>query len=126
VDLIAIGFDDDDANEMTLASNKVSGLMPSSISTPSASTLSKSIATPSTSNLEAKVAWELLNVQLSLNQKVGIPHSKTSLPWHFFVVNDGSKPNPTFFQTMCCTICHYVSQAYSFNNITKKRKGLIT
>jgi hypothetical protein len=50
----------------------------------------------------------------------------TSLPWHFFVVNDGSKLNPTFFQTMCCTICHYVSQSYSYGSTTKKRMGLIT
>jgi len=31
-----------------------------------------------------------------------------------------------FSQTMYCTICHYVSQAYNFGSTTKKRKGLIT
>jgi hypothetical protein len=40
-----------------------------SISTPSTPTPSESIATQSTSNPEAKTAWELLKVQLSLNQK---------------------------------------------------------
>jgi hypothetical protein len=72
-------------------------------------TPSKSIATPSTSNLEAEVTWELLNAQLSLNQKAWILHNMTFLPRRFFVVNDGNKPNPTFFQTMHCTICHSIS-----------------
>jgi hypothetical protein len=109
VDLMAVGFNNDGANEMALGSNEVSRLLVGSISTPSTPTHFASIATPSTSNLEAKVAWDLLKVQFSFNQKVGILHSKTSFPWHFFVVNDGSKPNPTLSQTMPCTICHYVS-----------------
>jgi len=108
VDLMVVGFDDDGVNEMALGSNEVSGLVVGSISTPSTPTPSKSIATPSTSNLEIEVAWELLKVQLSLNKKTWIPHSRTYLPRHFFVVNDGSKPNPTFSQTMCCIICHSV------------------
>jgi hypothetical protein len=126
VDLMVASFDDGGANEMTLGSNEVSRPTVGSISTPSSPTLFESIATPSTSNLEAKVAWELLKAQLSLNQKVGILHSGTSLSLHFFMVNDGTKPNPTFSQTIHCTICHYVSQAYSSSSITKKRKGLIT
>jgi hypothetical protein len=72
VDLIVSDFDDDGANEMTLGSNEVLGLVVGSISTHSTSTPSKSIATPNTSNLEIKVTWELLKAQLSLNQKVGI------------------------------------------------------
>jgi hypothetical protein len=63
---------------------------------------------------------------IEMNQKAWIPHSKTSLPWHFFVVNDSSKLNPTFFQTMHCTICHFVSHAYNYGSTTKKRNGLIT
>ncbi len=94
---------------MALGSNEVSGLVVGSISTPSAPTPFESIATPSTSNLEAEVAWELLKAQFSMNKKVGILHSRTFLPWHFFVVNDDNKCNPTFFQTMHCTICHYIS-----------------
>ncbi len=42
------------------------------------------------------------------------------------MVNDGSKPNLTLSQTMHCTIYHSISHAYSYGNITKKRKGLIT
>jgi hypothetical protein len=60
VDLIVADFDDDGANEMTLGSNEVSGLVVGSISTPNAPTPPKSIATPNTSNLEIKVTWELL------------------------------------------------------------------
>jgi len=51
VDLMAVGFDDNGANEMALGSNEVSGLVVGSISTPSAPTPFESIATPSTSNL---------------------------------------------------------------------------
>jgi hypothetical protein len=109
VDLMAIGFDDDGANEMALGLDEISRPMVGSISTPNTPTPSKSITTRNTSNPKVKTTWELLKVQLSLNQKALIPHSKTSLPWHFFVVNDGSKTNPTVFQTMCCIICNYVS-----------------
>jgi hypothetical protein len=94
-DLMATSFDDDGANEMALGSDEVSRPMVSSISTPTAPTPSKSIITLNIANLKAKVAWGLLKVQLSLNQKAWILHSRTSFTWHFFVVKDGSKPNPT-------------------------------
>jgi len=67
VDLMAVGFDDNGANEMALGSNEVSRLVVGSISTPSAPTPFESIATPSTSNLEVEAAWESLKAQLSLN-----------------------------------------------------------
>jgi hypothetical protein len=126
VDLVAVGFDDDGTNEMALGSDEVLGLVVGSISTPSTPTPFESIATPSTSNPKAKTTWELLKAQLSLNQKAWILHNMTSLLWHFFVVDVGSKFNLTFFQTMCCSICHFVSQAYSYGNTTKKRMGLFT
>jgi hypothetical protein len=50
-----------------------------------------------------------LKASLNMNKKVGILHNRTFLPWHFFVVNDDNKCNPTFFQTMHCTIFHYIS-----------------
>jgi hypothetical protein len=80
VDLMAVGFDDDGINEMALGSNEVSKLMVGSISTPSTPTPCKSIATPSTSNPKIETTWELLKVQLGLNQKAWILHSKTSSP----------------------------------------------
>jgi hypothetical protein len=67
VDLMAIGFVDDGVNEMALGSDEVSGPIVGSICMPSAPTLFESITTPSTSNPEAKIAWELLNIHLSLN-----------------------------------------------------------
>jgi hypothetical protein len=80
VDLMVADFDNDGANEMTLGSNEVLRPMAISISTPSAPTPFESIITPNTSNLETEVAWELLKVQLNLNQKAWIPHNKTSIP----------------------------------------------
>jgi hypothetical protein len=77
---MAISFYDDGGNEMALGSDEVSGLVVGSIFTPSPPTPFESITTPSTSNPKAKVAWELLKFQLSLNQKAWIPPSKTSLP----------------------------------------------
>jgi hypothetical protein len=109
VDIIAVGFDDDGANEMTLGSNEVSRPVVGSISTPNAPTPSESITTLNTSNPKVKAAWELLKIQLSFNQKAWIPHSRTSLPWHFSMVNDDNKPNPTLSQTMCYIICHTIS-----------------
>jgi len=65
---------------MALGSDEVSKLVVGSISTPSTPTPSKSIPTPSTSNPEIEITWELLKVQLGLNQKAWIFHSKTSSP----------------------------------------------
>ncbi len=62
VDLRAVGFDDDGANEMALGSDEVSRLVVGLISTPNAPTPSKSVTTPNTSNPKVKVAWGLLKV----------------------------------------------------------------
>jgi hypothetical protein len=50
VDIMPTSFDDDDASKMALGSNEGSGLMASSIFTPSAPTPFESIATSSTLN----------------------------------------------------------------------------
>jgi hypothetical protein len=98
-----------------------------SISTPYApnSSDSESIATPNILDLELEAPWELLKIQLTLQQKAWVPHNRFSLPLHFFTINDGSKSDPIRPQTMQCVICHYVSQTYSSNNTTKNKKGLI-
>jgi len=67
VDLMVTSFDDDDASEMALGSNEVSGLVASLIFTPNAPTPFESIATPSTSNPKVEAAKELLKVQLNVN-----------------------------------------------------------
>ncbi len=59
VDLMAVSFDDDGANEMALGLDEVLGLVVGSISTPNAPTPFESITTPSTSNPKVKVTWEL-------------------------------------------------------------------
>jgi hypothetical protein len=82
---------------MALSLNEVSRPVACSISTPSSPTPFESITTPNTSNPKVEVAWELLKVQLNLNQKAWILHSMTSLLWHFFVVNDGNKTNFALF-----------------------------
>jgi hypothetical protein len=48
------------------------------------------------------------------------------LPWHFFVVNDGSKLDPILLQTMHCVICLFVCQSYNVGNTTKRKKFLIS
>jgi len=77
-------------------------------------------------DLEIEVAWELLKIQLTLQQKAWVPHSRFSPPWHFFIVNDDNKLDLIRLQTMWCVICHSISQAYTSNNTIKKKKGLIT
>jgi hypothetical protein len=62
---------------------------------------SKSITMPNDLDEEAEIAWEVLRVQCILNQKTLVPHHKLSFPEHFFVVNDGSKPNIIFLQILC-------------------------
>jgi len=49
-----------------------------------------------------------------------------SLPWHFFVVNDGKKPSPLTTQNMCCLVYHSIYQTCSDGNTTKKQKGMIS
>jgi hypothetical protein len=80
VNIMVVGFDDDGVNEMALGLDEVLGLVVGLISTSSAPTPFENIATPSTSNLEVEATRELLKVQLNLNQKAWIPHSRTSLP----------------------------------------------
>jgi hypothetical protein len=41
-----------------------------------------------------------------------------SLPWHFFVVNDGSILNPIL--PMRCVICHFFCQSYSVGKLHPK------
>jgi hypothetical protein len=83
---------------------EVLGLVVSLISTPFGSrapNVLKNIEAPSNSDVEAKIAWEVLKAQLTLNQQAWV-HHKLSLPWYFFVANDGKKLNPLTSQTMCC------------------------
>jgi len=67
----------------------------------------------------------VLKTQLTLNQKAWVPHYKLSLSYNCFVVNDGNKLDHVMPQTMCCMICHFVSQNYNFKNTIKKKKGMI-
>jgi hypothetical protein len=67
-----------------------------------------------------------LKVQLTLNQQAWVLHHRLSLPWHFFVVNDGKKPNPLTIQTMHFLVCHYVYQTCSASSTAKKQKGMIS
>ncbi len=53
----------------------------------------ENIATPSDLDEEAKIAWEVLKVQLILNLKTWVLHHMLFFPWHFFVVNGGNKPS---------------------------------
>jgi hypothetical protein len=76
--------------------------------------------------VKAKIAWEVLKVQLTLNQQAWVPHHKLFLLWHCFVVNDGKKPNPSTNQTMRCLVCHFVYNTCSASNTTKKWKGMIS
>jgi hypothetical protein len=73
-----------------------------SVSTPSApfGSDSENIATLTILDLKAEVAWELLKIQLTLQQKAWVLHSRFFLPWHFFTINDSNKPNPIRPQTM--------------------------
>jgi hypothetical protein len=87
---------------------------------------SENIATPNILDLELEAPWELLKIQLTLQQKAWVPHNRFFLPLHFFTINDGNEPDPIQLQTMECVIFHYVSKTYSSNNTTKNRKGLIT
>jgi hypothetical protein len=50
-----------------------------------------------------------LKTQLTLNQKLWIPHHMLFFPLHFFIVNDINKVPPTIVQTMCYVISHFVS-----------------
>jgi hypothetical protein len=66
-----------------------------------------------------------LKVQFILNQKTLVLHHKLSFPEHFFVVNDGSKPNIIQLQIMHCVICHFVCQNYNDSSTIKKKKGMV-
>jgi hypothetical protein len=76
--------------------------------------------------VEVEITWEVLKVQLTLNQQAWVLHHRLSLPWHFFVVNDGKKPNPLTIQTMHFLVCHYVYQTCSASSTAKKQKGMIS
>jgi hypothetical protein len=47
-------------------------------------------------------------------------------PLTFYVVNDGSKPNPILIQIMGCVIYHSVCPNYSAGSTIKRRKGMIS
>jgi hypothetical protein len=51
-----------------------------SISTPIEPFASKTIVTPNDLNEEIEITWEVLKVQLNLNQKAWVPHHRLSLP----------------------------------------------
>jgi hypothetical protein len=63
---------------------------------------------PSVLNEETKIAWEVLKVQLILNQKAWVLHHELLLPWHSFVMNDGSKLDFIMVQIMRCVICYSI------------------
>jgi hypothetical protein len=116
-------------NDLELGSfENIGPLVIISVSTPNApfSCGFESIATLTILDLEIKVAWELLKIQLTLQQKAWVPHNRFSPPYHFFIINDDRKLDLIRPQTMWCVICHSISQTYSSNNTTKKKKGLIT
>jgi hypothetical protein len=102
------------------------GSIVGSILMPSGPSAFESITTPNDLDEEAKIAWEVLKAQFILNKKGWVFHHKLSLPWHFFVVNDGSKPYTIMPQTMHCVIYHPVCQSYNADNTTKRRKGMIS
>jgi hypothetical protein len=87
---------------------------------------SKSITTPSDLDEETKIAWEVLKARFILNQKTLVPHRKLSFLEHFFVVNDGSKPNLILPQIMQCVICRFVCQNYSFSSTIKRKKDIFS
>jgi hypothetical protein len=72
-------FDYDDAHLESENLTKDFGLVVGSISTPNGPFTSKSIATPSDFDEEAKIAWEVLKVQLILNKKAWVPHRRLFL-----------------------------------------------
>lgn len=103
-------YDYDDVYELEMELANKSGLMVNFISTFNTPCTFESIATPSNNmGMEGKIAWELLKTQLTQNQMAWVLHHKFYLPYHFFLVNDGKKPNLVLSQNMCCFICHYVS-----------------
>jgi len=116
------GFDCDDAH--LKSENLVEDFGPVFVSTltPNGLSTSESIAMPGDLYGEAKIAWE---VQLIFNLKTWVLHYMLSFPWHFFVLNDGSKLDPILLQTMH-VICHFVCQSYSDGSTTKRRKGIIS
>jgi hypothetical protein len=69
---------------------------------------SESVEAPRILDVEAEISWEVLKVQLTLNQQAWVPHHMLFLHWHFFVVNDGKKPNPLTIQTICYLIYQFV------------------
>jgi hypothetical protein len=75
-----------------------------SILTPSGPSTSESIATLNDLDEETKIAWEVPKAQFILNKKTWVPHHMLFLPWHFFVVNDGSKLNdlPFYLPKLQC------------------------
>ncbi len=87
---------------------------------------SESIEARNNLDVETKIAWEVLKAQLNLNKQAWVPHHRLSLLWHFFVVNDGKKPNRLTSQTMHCLLCHFVYQTCNFGSIAKKRKDMIS
>jgi hypothetical protein len=74
------GFDCDDVHLESRNLVKDYGPLVGSTSMPNGPFASESIAMPSGLNEEAKIAWEVLKVQLILNQKAGVFHHKLSLP----------------------------------------------
>jgi len=68
----------------------------------------------------------VLKTQLTLNQKAWVLHYKLSLSYNFFVVNHGNKLDHVMPQTMCCVICHFVSQTYNSKSTIKKKKGMVS
>ncbi len=102
---------------------KVLGQVIGQISTPLGSPtpdVLESVEAQNNLDVEAKIAWEVLKTQLTLHQQVWVPYDMLSLPWHFFVVNDGKKPNPLIPQTMHCLVCHFVYQTCCVGSTTKK------
>jgi len=116
------GFDCDDAHLKSENLVEDFGLVLVSILTPNGPSTFESIAMPGDLYGEAKIVWE---VQLILNLKTWVLHYMLSFPWHFFVVNDGSKLDPILLQTMR-VICHFVCQSYNVGSTTKRRKGIIS
>jgi hypothetical protein len=63
---------------------------------------------------------------IDIELKVFNPSPHVLFPFALFMINDSNKVIPIIAQNMCNEICHSVFQTYNYDNITKKRKDVIT
>ncbi len=125
---LLLDYDYDDLYDLEPGSFEGTRRMVGFVSTPNAQFGFESIITLSILDLKTKVAWELFKIQLTLNGKAWVLHYKFFFPSGVFSQSMMAISLIQFDFKPCdvslIVILTHRPNTYSFENTTKKNKGL--